>query len=254
MIKFFRKIRQKMLNESKFSKYLLYAIGEIVLVVIGILIALQINNWNEARKENTKLKKAIKSVYIDLVSDSLLIYERLPLVNQRNTEITNLLRRSYASETNLDTLVQIMKNEFPVRWYSSPTYNTNTFSNLKSTGTFDILPLEIKKSLSNYYTTIETNQDLIEKALDQYRNHLDGFVKKYNIIGRLYDENYNNSYLYNHTWTNIDSKDFTPRVAVLLAAYRVLYSAAESELETNQKNIQEILPLLQPYLNEQTND
>jgi len=48
-----------MLNESKFSKYLLYAFGEIVLVVIGILIALQINNWNEARKENTKLKKAI---------------------------------------------------------------------------------------------------------------------------------------------------------------------------------------------------
>jgi hypothetical protein len=50
MIKFFRKIRQKMLTENKFSKYLIYAIGEIILVVIGILIALQINNWNEARK------------------------------------------------------------------------------------------------------------------------------------------------------------------------------------------------------------
>ena len=50
MIKFFRKIRQKLLNENKFSKYLLYAIGEIVLVVIGILIALSINNKNEQRK------------------------------------------------------------------------------------------------------------------------------------------------------------------------------------------------------------
>jgi hypothetical protein len=46
MIKFFRKIRQKLLSENKFSKYLLYAIGEIILVVIGILIALSINNWN----------------------------------------------------------------------------------------------------------------------------------------------------------------------------------------------------------------
>jgi hypothetical protein len=50
MIKFFRKIRQKILTENKFSKYLLYAIGEIALVVIGILIALSSNNWNESRK------------------------------------------------------------------------------------------------------------------------------------------------------------------------------------------------------------
>ncbi|TXD81592.1 hypothetical protein ESY86_07085 [Subsaximicrobium wynnwilliamsii] len=53
MIKFFRKIRQKLLTENKFSKYLLYAIGEIVLVVIGILIALQIDNnhnYNEQRR------------------------------------------------------------------------------------------------------------------------------------------------------------------------------------------------------------
>ena len=56
MIKFFRKIRQKMLTENKFSKYLLYAIGEIILVVIGILIALQINNWNEDKK-NRELEK-----------------------------------------------------------------------------------------------------------------------------------------------------------------------------------------------------
>lgn len=56
MIKFFRKIRQKLLTENKsaspagrFSKYLIYATGEIVLVVIGILIALQINNWNQNR-------------------------------------------------------------------------------------------------------------------------------------------------------------------------------------------------------------
>ena len=49
MIKFFRKIRQQLLTENKFSKYLIYAIGEIILVVIGILIALQINNANQQR-------------------------------------------------------------------------------------------------------------------------------------------------------------------------------------------------------------
>ncbi|WP_019669902.1 DUF6090 family protein [Eudoraea adriatica] len=54
MIKFFRKIRQQLLSQNNVSKYLLYAIGEIVLVVIGILIALQINNWNENKKDIAK--------------------------------------------------------------------------------------------------------------------------------------------------------------------------------------------------------
>ena len=51
MLKFFRKIRQKLLSENKLDRYLIYAVGEIILVVIGILIALQINNWNEGRKD-----------------------------------------------------------------------------------------------------------------------------------------------------------------------------------------------------------
>ena len=49
MIKFFRKIRQNLVMQNKTSKYFKYAIGEIILVVIGILIALQINNWNSNR-------------------------------------------------------------------------------------------------------------------------------------------------------------------------------------------------------------
>ncbi len=56
MIKFFRRIRKSLLAENRFSKYLIYAIGEIVLVVIGILIALQVNNLNENRKQDRRVK------------------------------------------------------------------------------------------------------------------------------------------------------------------------------------------------------
>ncbi len=56
MIKFFRRIRQNLLTENKFSKYLIYAFGEIFLVVIGILIALSINNWNENEKSRDREK------------------------------------------------------------------------------------------------------------------------------------------------------------------------------------------------------
>lgn len=69
MLKFFRKIRQKMLTENKFSKYLLYAIGEIILVVIGILIALQVNNWNENRKSKLSQNKLLVKLISDLDYD-----------------------------------------------------------------------------------------------------------------------------------------------------------------------------------------
>jgi hypothetical protein len=62
MIKFFRKIRQQMLTENKFSKYMLYAIGEIILVVVGILIALQINKYNEVSKINLLEKDLLSEV------------------------------------------------------------------------------------------------------------------------------------------------------------------------------------------------
>lgn len=71
MIKFFSKIRQRMLTENKFSKYLLYAIGEIVLVVIGILIALQINNCNENKKTRQRELIILENIIHDLEKDKI---------------------------------------------------------------------------------------------------------------------------------------------------------------------------------------
>ena len=69
MIKFFRKIRRRLLTENKISKYLIYAIGEIVLVMIGILLALQVNNWNENQKTLKLEKEILAEVKIGLESD-----------------------------------------------------------------------------------------------------------------------------------------------------------------------------------------
>ena len=84
MIKFFRKIRQQLLTENKFSKYLLYAIGEIVLVVIGILIALQINNSNEDRKLRNQELHYLQNLKTDL---NLNISELDKYISVRNSRI-----------------------------------------------------------------------------------------------------------------------------------------------------------------------
>jgi hypothetical protein len=65
MIKFFRQIRYKLMSENKTSKYFKYAIGEILLVVIGILIALQINTWNEERKERNREQAILKNLQLE---------------------------------------------------------------------------------------------------------------------------------------------------------------------------------------------
>lgn len=71
MLKFFRSIRQRLLKENKFKNYLLYAIGETLLVMIGILLALQVNNWNERRKTAATLNNTLKTISNDLVRDTL---------------------------------------------------------------------------------------------------------------------------------------------------------------------------------------
>ena len=83
MIKFFRKIRQKMLTENKFSKYLLYAIGEIILVVIGILIALQVNNWNQDRKDRISERKILNNINRDFIQNKA-SFDKVKDINYEN--------------------------------------------------------------------------------------------------------------------------------------------------------------------------
>ena len=69
MIRFFRKIRLKLVRENKFGQYIKYAIGEIVLVVIGILIAVQINNWNQNRKDDQILNEYLVKIKSHTLED-----------------------------------------------------------------------------------------------------------------------------------------------------------------------------------------
>lgn len=85
MIKFFRKIRQRLLMEQKTAQYLKYAIGEIILVVIGILIALELNNWNEERKRKENYRATIEQIYnsLELETQELQSYIKGLLFQQR---------------------------------------------------------------------------------------------------------------------------------------------------------------------------
>lgn len=90
MIKFFRRIRQRLLSQNRFKKYLVYAIGEIILVVIGILIALQINNANENSKNEEVIRMILKQVHSEL-AENIHEVNRLNRYFQRKDSVIRLM-------------------------------------------------------------------------------------------------------------------------------------------------------------------
>ena len=80
-----------MLTENKFGKYLTYAIGEIILVVIGILIALSINNWNELQKLNEKEINVAKELYIELNENLISVKNQLGIWENRDKKISEVI-------------------------------------------------------------------------------------------------------------------------------------------------------------------
>lgn len=103
MIKFFRKIRYQLMNENKTSHYFKYAIGEIILVVIGILIALQINNWNEYRKERkveTDILNELKdNLYQDIVNLKVKIDENSSFIKANKKILDHLENKSKLTDS-----------------------------------------------------------------------------------------------------------------------------------------------------------
>ena len=110
MIKFFRHIRRALIQKNQMGKYFKYAIGEILLVVIGILIALQINNWNENRKEKEKLNTIYSLIIDDLESDLKAIPKILKYYSDKSPLLEdvingNLSPNDYITNSNYYTLI-----------------------------------------------------------------------------------------------------------------------------------------------------
>jgi mRNA-degrading endonuclease YafQ of YafQ-DinJ toxin-antitoxin module len=166
MIKFFRKIRQNLLSEGKTGKYFKYAIGEIILVVIGILIALQINNWNENRK-NRKLEQ---DYYCRILEDFQLTQE---LIQQSNIAVTqqiengkkliiDLYKSNKTRETILNDWLKVIRLQKFVPSDAS-------YQDLIASGNLKLFKdVELKNSLAIYYT----NLDNILTQLNQNRDKI----------------------------------------------------------------------------------
>ncbi|MFD2587537.1 DUF6090 family protein [Croceitalea marina] len=162
MIKFFRRIRQKLLEENRFSKYLVYGIGEIILVVIGILIALKIDGWNQDKKDR-KLEQQYYCRLLEDVNQDLINYnDYVVLLNEKIDVNNTLIQRLQDDSMSLDSIAPLVLKsiKYSIR---DTRATTDAFEDIKSSGNLNIIKdLSIKNQLAAYYKTLANTSAVIE--------------------------------------------------------------------------------------------
>ena len=177
MIKYFRKIRQKLFTENMFSKYLLYAIGEVVLVVIGIMIALYFNNLNQERIQGENLKATLVEIQRDIA---------------RDIDFTNNYIRRFKVRDSRKNLI----------------FNNKVTNHDIKSGRIDMYraafirdPIRIQRNafekFKNEIDDISVEYDELVSMLDQQYNMSGKYLEELNISFK-YDQNKNKDYLYSH--------------------------------------------------------
>ncbi|MBC2839868.1 DUF6090 family protein [Robiginitalea sp. SC105] len=148
MLRFFRQLRQRLLNDNKFSKYLLYAVGEILLVVVGILIALQVDNWNEERKLRQIELELLGVVYENLTND-LDDFEK-NLIHLKNRKIAcEVLLECAANDIVYQDSLAFFLHYTKVYPHFNP--NISGYEMIKSEGIESITNDSLKLAITNLY-------------------------------------------------------------------------------------------------------
>jgi len=233
MINFFRKTRKKLADDNRPLKYARYAFGEIVLVVIGILIALSINNWNEQRKVDGEIVKTLTEIRSNLISDSLSIrqtrIEKSEDINIQYTVIHALESRNIPYDSIEYHLGRVMIARRIV-------LIDNGYQLMKKFGLERLKDQELRNELINYYTistkrinddTTDDDYEFLTVFLPYVRNHfLDWNWGKRGVPA---------------DYEHLKSDQY------FLTSLKVSVKNEESTLETLQNGaskIQEILPML----------
>lgn len=178
MIRFFRKIRQQLLTENKFSKYLLYAIGEVVLVVIGILIALAINNYNENQKNIEQEQVILKQLETDYKANLLQLENKIEMRRKLIAESLNVLEiASKDIFISKDSLSMIFAT-----FFMDPTFDPIENDVMNSGNSKLIRNDTLKQLLSHWTSDIKAYSESEQIQHDHYISEIIPFMKEVGIM------------------------------------------------------------------------
>jgi hypothetical protein len=239
MINFFRKIRKKLADDNKPLKYARYAIGEIFLVVIGILIALSINNWNDDRKTEV-IKDAYKmSLIEDLTNDSTELEGTLYEFEIELNKLLAIGNRISNQSLSMDSIIKIYRLELSPLINATNNINRNTLDGLFATGNINLIEKDLYNSLMNL-------NDLQGKTIQTININL-GFYMNYSTRVNLpFNDELSGigGEPLENIWKNIDKagflRDFNAKLSSKILAYRTIIKARKELLRETESVLRKL--------------
>ena len=165
MVKLFRNTRKTLINQGKTANYLKYAIGEIVLVMIGILLALQVNNWNEARKTKLEEKTSLKELKQDLLDEASKM-KTTQVYTKQGIDYLNKISKGNYNEVPLDYFFLMVAQTGD---FKSITVDTKYFG-LKNNGKLELISNDtLKDKIMEFYESVHPN---LETNIDYHKTYV----------------------------------------------------------------------------------
>lgn len=245
MIKFFRHIRKSLLMENKTGKYFKYAIGEIILVMVGILLALQVNNWNEKRLQNNLEVSYLKSL-MEEFQGNLKEVRRVKTLNAKNMvsalELSNHIGPDTPTISEIELSKLILRTVFAEIQYRP---GTGILNEIISSGKLSIISnQELKKALASLDGLMLKVRFQENEEHGQVRRDLITFLNSNNVdfrkmVFESYGENYGvkNSKFLDSNLHLLQSKQFNNYIAEFIYTAGFLQDNYYTHLEEQIENI-----------------
>lgn len=238
MISLFRKIRQKLLEQNKVKRYMVYAIGEIVLVVIGILIAVQINDLYQNRKNSQIIKNNTELLIENLVKDSLFLVQWKENVALDRSNMSTLEDRMNSPSVIIDTLIQIASMEFHPGVNTVNFLNQSVFNTMVSTGEVNLFDKSLIEELYQLYAFEKRIEERSGYSFDHYLTAQNNYRSRYFFRE---DINLHMNPLHQQVWKSIDEEDFITAFNNMFNTKLLLYSQVGRSMELVQEDINQML-------------
>ena len=173
MINFFRKTRKKLADDNKLFKYSRYAIGEIVLVMVGILLALQVNNWNQDHNNKQLQNNYLKNFLLDLKTDSLCIARNYETLNKEKKDGLKLIKKLLDSQPSCcqDSIKTAITNSSFLGWAIHNVRSKATFNEIVSSGNLRLISNpNLRVAIMEYYAYWDHAYERQEHRKSNYAN------------------------------------------------------------------------------------
>lgn len=238
MIYLLRKVRSKLMKQKKFFSYGAYAIGEIFLVVIGIYIAIQFNNWNEEKKQQTIVQTNIGILIETLKEDSIYYRESKSSIDWLVEVLDDYERRLNQPTSNLDTLIKIARDEFKAGIVKVEKDNNDAYNSMTMSGEINLFPKELRQEIFSLYTRHKVLEESNNSHFNTYLDNLNAFNSKF---GLKATSPFKTGPIADAIWEDVDMRE-------LAVAFHPLFNTKKNHLGQIRREVVKVIEMTDTLL------